>query len=145
MKRLILLGTLFVAARAEATPDGCYVAFSNPGVCYNGGIDLVYQFDADNNYHYGVTTGFVVSALRLKSAQLNACSADYAAASVAANNCGANYNQCSAAYSAKDAEFNTCANNYLGLYEYSQGQTTAMKKLNSTIRSLKRRCGSRCR
>lgn len=131
MRKLLLLATLLIAARAEATPDGCYVAFNNPGVCYNGGIDLVYTFDEDNTYHYGVTTGFVVSALRLKSAQLNACSADLSVATVAANNCGANYTQCA-------TDYNTC-------YNYSLGQAVAVNKLNRQIKTLKRKCGSRCR
>lgn len=118
MRRLLLLATVLIAARAEAaTPSGCYATYSNPDFCYGGEIDTYYQNDNDNIVQYGITVGALVNDLKYMLASFN--------------NCAASNDQ-----NIKD--YNTLVYDYNTLVDTN-------KALKKSIKTLKRKCGSRCR
>lgn len=85
MKKLLAV-LLLVASTAQAEnvilPDGCYVAFSNPGYCWHGGNGntLVWVQSTDQTMlanRYGPAVAAIAAKGWKDSAALNICTEDY--------------------------------------------------------------------
>lgn len=129
MKRLLLALCLLPAiASAEYLPDGCYVAYSNPGSCwysYSGNVQWTTYTDRQTGaYHYGTA----IEAIINQHGQYKALAEEFQSIATA----------CATDYSAVVDQYN-------GLVSQFNTQLAALKKQKSLVSRLKKACGSRCR
>jgi hypothetical protein len=145
MRALLLIVAVLFAVRAEATPDGCFVTFNNPGSCHSGEVDVYYGTDNENLFHYGVTVGSLVNDLKFTFGEYNKCTNDFSACTSAYTTKSNQMNACVATLTICGNDYNECAADYNNLLSYSQSQDVTTRKLNKLIKTLKRKCGTRCR
>jgi len=143
-KLLILLVLLPSVAIAQLLPNGCYVAYNNPGTCYNvpnSAQILVYTSLYNNQLYYGDVVGEL--AYRGYS-----CNIDRISLQQELRLCSENHNLCS-------SNFDLCINQrneYLNSYNASQtnyaGYVTGCELRKSLdlklIKRLRKACGKKC-
>lgn len=150
MKRALLLA-LFVpaVATAELLPDGCYVAFNNPGSCYTSQSGF-YEWDAWPNRSFGVMKyGYAVEAIIYQ----------WDLAADAAELCVSDYNGLVNDYNALLAQKNALAGNVNALNTQSVALQNQVNDLNAQlagynetslrwaklVSKLRKACGAKCK
>jgi hypothetical protein len=146
---LCLVPTL---ALAQTTPDGCYVTYDNPSQCYGQSLQTLYNTQAENISHYGLTTGVAASDLHDCFDNVASGNAAYNALSADRNNLKANYDACAVGLAQYQAGYQSCASTFSSVlgqrdgcvqsYNLAVASNQAYAGLVARLRSA---CGSRCR
>jgi len=146
MKKL-LLALLFIPAivQAESLPNGCYVAFSNPGFCYEPTVGLSWLSTTNQSSispFYGVTMAIVISRNAENKASAESCSVDYSALSSAytllSNECSALKTNCDATVATANGQYNSLNAQYNSLVGGYNSLLAQNAKLKKQIKALKK-------
>lgn len=126
---LLLSFLIFVSnVKAEQIPDGCYVAFNNPGFCYESPSGF-YEWSAfgdknNTNLKYGYAAGAIILRAKELDSTLNICNSDY--------------NTLLAERNSIASQNSTCIADYNNL-------VTPYNKNLALIKKLRKACGSKCK
>lgn len=139
MKRLALVLALLLPSFTHADtmlPDGCYVAFSNPGYCFTipNGETLVWTQSTDQNTlapSYGQIVAVILSVAQTRKIDLAQCLDDY-------NGLTTQFNDRTNQYNSLVTQYNSRGTQISGL----NASLNVQKKL---VTKLRKKCGKPCK